>query len=260
MPPDGPDRLVVGVALVIAAYGALFGGAEMLRRWGVAGEQTRSLVHVMSAILALGLPALFGSPWPVVVMAMAFAATMLVSERVGLLGAIHDVPRRTLGAAMFPIGIAAAYALTGGHVPGYPIAVLALGLGDPAAAVAGRRLAHRQAAIWGARRSLEGSAVACLVSCVTTMAVLVVSGGVDRSLIVPVALAVGVSVSLAEATSPLGFDNVAIPVVAAIVMDIVLVPWRLTVLVVTLVLVTIGGLAWDRSVAAGLARRNGRLP
>jgi len=260
MPPDGPDRIVAGVAVVVAVYGALFGGAELLRRWGVAGEHTRSLVHVMSAILALGLPYLFGSPWPVVVMAIAFAVSMAVSEHLGLLGSIHDVPRATVGAAMFPLGIAAAYALTGGQVPGYPIAVLALGLGDPAAAVAGRRYAHRYAAIWGTRRSIEGSAVACLVSGAAAIIVLQVAGGVDPPSLVPTALAVGVAVALAEASSPLGFDNVAIPIVAAIVVDIAGAPWRLTAVVVTLTVVTVAGLARDGSVMLGLARRNGRVP
>ena len=60
MSPDGPESVVVGIALVVAVYAALFGGAELLRRWGVAGEQTRSIVHVLSAILALGLTGIPG--------------------------------------------------------------------------------------------------------------------------------------------------------------------------------------------------------
>lgn len=260
MPPDGPDRILVGAVVVIAAYGTLFGGAELLRRWGTPGEHTRSLVHAMSAVLALGLPYLFGSPWPVVAMAIAFAGSMVLSERLGLLGSIHDVPRRTIGAAMFPLGIAGAYALTGGQAPGYPIAVLALGLGDPAAALAGRRYARRSATIWGTRRSMEGSVAACLVSGATSLAVLLVAAGLDRPSMVALALAVGVSVALAEATSPLGFDNVAIPVVAAIVVDIAVAPWRITGLVILLGLAVVAGLAWDRSIPDRLARRTGRLP
>lgn len=254
MPPDGPDRVMVGVVAVVAAYGALFGGAELLRRWGIPGELTRSLVHTLSAVLALGLPYLFGSPWPVVVMAVGFAGSMVVSERLGLLGSIHDVPRRTTGAAMFPLGIAAAYALTGGQVPGYPVAVLALGLGDPAAAFIGRRFARRSATIWGTRRSIEGSLAACLVSGAATIAVLAVAGG-SGWLPVALGLTVGVAVALAEATSPFGFDNVAIPVVAAVVVDVGLVPWSTTALVVMLALAAITGLARDRSILVGVARR-----
>jgi len=260
MLPDGPERVLAGVVAVIAAYGALFCGAELLRRWGVTGEVTRSLVHVSSAILALGLPYLFGSPWPVVVMAIAFAGIMIISERLGLLGSIHDVPRRTTGAAVFPFGIAAAYVLTGGGVPGFPIAVLALGLGDPAAALAGRRFAHRYASIWGARRSIVGSAVACLVASAVTIVVLLVTGEMDAPSLAAAAIAVGVAVALAEATSPLGLDNVAIAVVAAIVIDLAGAPWGLGAVLVTLAVLTVVGLAWDRPVVVGLTGRNGRAP
>jgi len=256
MPPDAADGILVGVVAVIAAYGALFGGAELLRRWGIPGEHTRSLVHALSAVLALGLPYLFGSPWPVAVMAIGFAGSMVVSERLGLLGSIHDVPRRTTGAAMFPLGIAAAYALTGGQVPAYPVAVLALGLGDPAAAFTGRRFARRSATIWGTRRSVEGSIAACLVAGAVTIAVLLVAGESDQSSLVALGLAVGVAVALGEATSPFGFDNLAIPVVAAIVMDVALVPWRMTALVVVLAIAAFTGLAWDRSILIGLVRRS----
>ena len=259
MPPDGPDRILVGVAAVIAAYGALFGGAELLRRWEIPGEHTRSLVHALSALLALGLPYLFGSPWPVVVMGIGFAGSMVLSERLGLLGSIHDVPRRTTGAAMFPLGIAVAYALTGGEVPGYPVAVLALGLGDPAAAIMGRRFARRSATIWGTRRSVEGSIAACLVSGLATMTVLFVTGWSDGLALIALGLAVGIAVALAEATSPFGFDNVAIPFVAAIVMDVSVAPWRMSALVLLLATAAIAGLARDHSILTGLARRS-RLP
>lgn len=251
---------MAGIAVVIAVYGSLFGCAELLRRWGVDGERTRTLVHVASGILALGLPALFGSPWPVVVMAVLFAGSMIVSRRLGLLGSIHDVPRETVGAAMYPLGIATAYVLTEGQLPAYPIAILALGLGDPAAALAGRRWAHRHVAIWGTRRSIEGSVAGCLVSGAAAVVVLQLVGGLDLPSLLALAAAVGVVVALAEATSPLGFDNVTIPALAALVVDVADTPWRLAALALTLAMVTLAGLAPARPSAAGLARWHGRLP
>jgi dolichol kinase len=161
---------------------------------------------------------------------------------------------------MFPIGIAAAYVLTGGQVPGYPIAVLALALGDPAAAVAGRRFARRYATIWGTRRSLEGSAVACLVSIGVTAVVLVVAGGVDPPSLFATSLAVGVSVALAEATSPRGFDNVTISVVAATIVGIAGAPVQVIAVLAALAVITIVGIAWDRPVMIGPIRRSGRVP
>ena len=144
-------------------------------------------------------------------------------------------------------------------MPGYPIAVLALGLGDPAAALAGRRFARAYAYVWGTRRSIEGSMVACVVSSATSIVVLLVSGGADAPSLVLTALAVGVAVALAEATSPRGLDNVAIPVVAAIVVNVSVAPWRLAAIVATLLVVSVAGLIRDRSMAVAAPGGIGRL-
>lgn len=226
MPPDGSGRLLVGLACVIAAYGSLFGVAGLLRRRGVRGETTRSLVHVGSGLLALAVPCLFSSAWPILLASIAFAGAMLVSRRAGFLGAIHDVRRPTFGAPLYPIGIAAAYVLTDGQAPGYAIAVLSLALGDPAASYAGRRFGRRHVSIWGTRRSLAGSASACFVSAAITAVALLASGAGVAPLL-SASIGVGLAVALAEAMSPHGLDNLAIPVTAATVLDVAGTPWRL---------------------------------
>ncbi len=255
MPPDAIGRLLVGLACVLAAYGSLFGGAELLRRRGVCAEVTRSLVHVGSGLLALALPFLFSSARPILLLSIVFAGAMLVSRRTGILGAIHDVRRPTFGAPLYPIGIAAAYVLTNGHAPGYPIAVLSLALGDPAASYAGRRFARRNVSIWGSRRSLAGSASACLVSAAITAVALLVSGAASAPLLA-VSFGVGLAVALAEATSPHGFDNLAIPVTAAAVLAVSGTPWRLLAALAGLSAITLLGLIRPGSIAA--AARIGR--
>lgn len=260
MLPDGAARLLLGVATVGLAYGILFGAGELLRRRGIAGETTRTLVHVGASFLALGLPVLFDSPWPVVLLAAVFAATMVASESHGLLGSIHDVPRRTVGAALYPFGIAAAFTLTGGAAPGYPIAVLALGLGDPAASLAGNRFARRYLRIWGSWRSLEGSACAFLVSAVAAASVIGLLGGIEAAssvaaaVVIGMAVTVGATAALAEAVSPDGFDNVTIPTLTAAVVVGTGEPWRIGAVIVTLAALTLVGIVWHGSVAPGPAR------
>ena len=257
MPPDAIGRLLVGLVCVLAGYGSLFGGAELLRRRGVRGEATRSLVHVGSGLLALALPWLFSSARPILLASIAFAAAMLISRCTGILGAIHDVRRPTFGAPLYPIGIAAAYVLTNGHAPGYVIAVLSLALGDPAASYAGRRFARRTVSIWGTRRSLAGSASACLVSAAIT-AVALLASGAGAAPLLAVSFGVGLAVALAEATSPHGFDNLAIPVTAAAVLDVAGTPWRLLAALAGLSAITLLGLTRSGSIAM-TARSQGAL-
>jgi dolichol kinase len=256
--PESAERILAGVAIVATAYGALFGGVELLRRVGIAGETTRTIAHVCASLLALGVPLLFHSAWPVVLLAIAFAFLMVASMRTGLLGSIHDVSRRTAGAPMYPIGIAAAFVLTGGEAPGYAVAVLALGLGDPAASLAGRRYARRYATVWGVPRSLAGSTAACLVSAAVTAIVLLATGDPQAPPIVATSLAVGLAVALAEAASPSGLDNVAIPCIAATALDAAGTPWRIAVVLVALATLALTGAAWSRSIAEAPVRGHGR--
>jgi len=262
MPPDGAWHMLAGVATVLIAYGALFGCAELLRRRGIPGETTRTAVHVGSGLLALGLPYLFRSPWPVILMAIAFAGAMIASEAAGLLGSIHDVRRQTIGALLFPIGIAAAFALSGGQAPAYPIAVLALGLGDPAASFAGRRFARRYASIWATRRSIEGSAGAFIVSTAITAIVLLGAGGHGAPPLLATSLAVGVAVALAEAASPYGLDNLAIPVVAASMIAAARVPWGTAAVLLSLAVlatVMLASAAWRGAILNQPLRGRGRV-
>jgi hypothetical protein len=212
--PESAERILAGVAIVATAYGALFGGVELLRRVGIGGETTRTIAHVCASLLALGVPLLFGSAWPVVLLAIAFACLMVASRKAGLLGSIHDVSRRTAGAPMYPIGIAAAFVLTGGEAPGsrWPFWRW---LGDPAASLTGRRYARRYASVWGVPRSLAGSTAACLVAAAVTATVLLATGEPAAPALLATSLAVGLAVALAEAASPSGLDNVAIPCMAA---------------------------------------------
>jgi hypothetical protein len=98
------------------------------------------------------------------------------------------------------------------------------------------------------------------VSGATAIVVLQMAGDVGLPSLVPLALAIGVAVALAEATSPLGFDNLAIPSVAAVVVDVGDEPWRLAAIAAALAMVTVAGVARDESVRIGLARRYGRVP
>lgn len=202
---------VMGVA---AAYACLFAATEVLRCYArVSADVTRKVAHVGGGAIALTLPALFGSPWPVLALALTFVMVLLGTKRNGWLGSIHSVPRRTSGAYLFPIAVGAAFVLSQGDWTGYTVAVLALALGDAAAGLAGARWGRHGFAVWGERRTVEGSAGAFAATAVTTLAVLYVV----RPQLGPVALLavqVGLVVALVEAASPWGSDNLTVPLAA----------------------------------------------
>jgi hypothetical protein len=79
-------------------YLVLFGGTEALKRGaGISPVITRKVLHVASALVACILP-FWLTPAEIVGMAALFAGVLLSS--------IHDIPRKTWGEVVFPLGIA----------------------------------------------------------------------------------------------------------------------------------------------------------
>ena len=87
-------------------YLLLFGGTEALkRRAGISPVITRKVLHVASAMVACILP-FWLPPAEIVGMAALFAGLLALSKTFKILSSIHDVPRKTWGEVVFPLGIA----------------------------------------------------------------------------------------------------------------------------------------------------------
>ena len=196
---------------VLLSYGALFLGAEMLRRKrAVEGETTRRLVHVVGSLLAIPLPVLLGRPLGITV-AVAFAAVQAWSRHRRLLMSVHGVDRATYGEIAFPLGIALVAVLADTFAQ-YAFGVLVLGLADPAAGIVGQRLG-RPMPRWPAAKSLAGSAAFLAVT--VLLAAVFARSAIDVPVRPLALLASGLVVTAVESVIGLGLDNLAVPSVAA---------------------------------------------
>jgi phytol kinase len=205
--------VLLRMLIVSGAYLAMFAVGETLYRRSAAPEATRKLDHVAAGAIALTLPLLFDSPWPVIALAAPFVAFLLGTMLLGWLGSVHRVARRSIGAFLYPVAVAAAFMLAAGDYPAYAIAIMALALADPAAEVAGGRWGSRRYAAWGQAKTWEGSLAALVVTAATAIAILLLAGAT-----LPAALATGtfagIVVALVEGALPWGLDNVGIPLAA----------------------------------------------
>jgi phytol kinase len=211
VPTELPVGTLLAMGVVAAFYLALFGVAEVVRaRIRIGADSTRPLVHVIGGLFALSLPIFFSEPWPVVVLGLGFVAFMAGTKVLGLLQAIHGVQRPTAGALVYPLGITVAFVGTGAEWPAYPVAVLALAVGDAAGGIVGRRFGTHRFRVLGTVRTVEGSLAAFVFAVLATAAVLLSR---DAALFPAVGLAmvVGVVVVTVEALSPRGIDNLTIP-------------------------------------------------
>ncbi len=208
-----PDVLFRMLAVGVG-YAALFGACEGAGQvWRLAPELTRKIAHVVGGAIALGFPLVFDSPWPVIALAVLFVVLLAVTARLGLLGSIHGVDRATIGAILYPVGVAIALVGAQHHAAWYSVAILSLSLGDAAAGVVGSRWGRLRFCVWRSARSVEGSLAAFGVSAAATALVLSATGSAAPLI---GALLVGAAVAVVEAVSPGGTDNVTVPVVALI--------------------------------------------
>jgi phytol kinase len=187
--------------------------AEGLRRRRAASpEVTRKLVHALSGLVAATFPWLFASAWSVLVLTASFAALIGTTRRLGLLGSVHGVSRRTEGGLYYPAGVLLLFVLAAHRPEAYVPAMLVLAFADPAAALVGGPYGRNRYRVFGERRSVEGSLAfaACALPCVFLPLGLLTSLPVLSLLLW--SLHVTLLATVLEALAPRGSDNLAIPV------------------------------------------------
>jgi phytol kinase len=181
-------------------------GESAARLFSLKREAARKLVHVLGAAASASL-ALFLSLNKVAALGVLFFGVLLLVRRYKLVTALYDVTRRTYGELLFPLGVSAA-ALIAKTPHVYIAALCIIGLADTAASIVGRRYGRRPIA--GARsKSFEGSAAFFLVTC-----------GILLSLFHATVylFAVSVLLTIAEAYSDHGSDNLTVPALAAVLL------------------------------------------
>jgi dolichol kinase len=189
---------------------AWFSAVEALtRRLSVGRELSRKLVHLTSGLAAAAMPLVLTFQ-EIAVLAVLLAVAMAASRRLRILRSIHEVDRATWGEVCLPLGVAAAAILIPDPAR-YACAVATVAVSDVAACVAGRRFGGRR--LPGSAKTYAGSAAFLVTSLVIGLVLVGTPPGA--------VLAVAVLTTAVEAASSRGLDNVAVPMMAAIVLAVV---------------------------------------
>jgi phytol kinase len=225
-------RDVIGlVASYVCAFG-LLGAAEAIRKWrGWPQEFTRKMVHIGAGLWVWGLLWLFDNwRWGLVPFA-TFILLNYVFYRQQTFKAM-DAADSSPGTVYFAISITVLFALLwrkgepGDQAPIAVAAVMAMTLGDAAAAIVGKSWGRRTYHTFGrSTRTLEGSlamALFSLASIALTLLILPGSALSPTSTPIPLGalalralLGAGVATA-AEAISPAGTDNLTVPLATAL--------------------------------------------
>jgi phytol kinase len=201
---------VAEVGLFVLAIAALFASAELLRRRGVGPDATRRYTHAAGASVAAVLPA-FLTVDEAVALGVVIAAVLAWTRRRGILRSVHGVRRPTIGAALFPLGLALA-AIIGWPFPSaYVLGALTVALADPAAALMGARIDSPRWRVWKGAKTLVGSLAFAGV-------VLVIGFVATAWAPLPISAIVVAAIFLAAVEGSLGFglDNLVLPPLAVL--------------------------------------------
>ena len=215
-----PAKIFLAVSVVLS-NAALFVVAELWKRSGTAApEATRKLVHIGAGLLALPLPWIFRTHVPILVMAVVFTLTLVLTRKRGHLRSVHGVDRSSLGELIYPTAIYLTFLLTGDveHRALYPIPILALALADACSGLVGMRHGRRIFRVLGEKRSLEGSLAFFLCCTATTFAMLLLSTDIAPVTALGFAGIVGLCGAAIESISIYGTDNITVPVGVSLVL------------------------------------------
>jgi phytol kinase len=179
-------------------------------------DVTRKVVHVGVAFWALPTALYFRSPWWAAATPLTFIVLNTISYRLRLMEVIEEEGRGTPGTIYFPISFAALILVLwpiGGRAASVA-GLFAMGFGDAAASIVGRRFGRHRYTAAGHAKSWEGTAVMFAVSWVAIL--LGTYPLLWRTLWIPSLGAAGAA-ALAEAPAGRGLDNFTVPVTGALV-------------------------------------------
>jgi phytol kinase len=204
---------IVGPGTLSALYFALvLATGETLRRGlEVAPDVTRKAVLGLLSVWAVPAALLFPDPRAAALPFLGLALGLYLSFRFELFASIED-DGASLGSVLAPLSAALLFRLLGRAMPHVAVAgVLAIAFGDAPAALVGRRLGTRKYRVLGHARTMEGTLALFLGASIASAPVLALMGGVDWHRAVAFSLIAGTVGASVEAVSPLGTDNLTVP-------------------------------------------------
>jgi len=211
------DLLLAGGWLLVLAAG--IAGMLWAHRLGIASRHVRDLVHIGASIWVLGWPSWESPAAPIIVAALVSAATVSMpwittktSLTRSVVQALTSENERWAGVSWYAASYTCFTALAMLHRPAPAAAALwALSWGDGLGGTVGMSLGrHHYTPPAGKQKSIEGSGVVALVS---IAAIVGANAWYAAPLDWSIAVAVGLTASIAEALSPRSIDNIVVPVV-----------------------------------------------
>jgi phytol kinase len=228
----------LGMALVVGALAGLLGGLRLVQRWASPHpELVRKALHVGMGLVTVSFPWVFEAFWPVLLLGALSLAGMVALRtvkglRAGVGQVVGGVSRASLGEAYFPLAVVILFYLYRQQVEAHPedeyavylycIPILLLALADAAAALVGVQYGQWRYSTSDGQKSTEGSIAFFLCAFFCAHVPLLLGTNLGRAETLLIALLLAWLAMLFEAIAWAGLDNLALPLVAHLLLKIYL--------------------------------------
>jgi phytol kinase len=210
----GADLMAVMAVLGAAVILLLLLG--LCKRFAMSSELLRKLAHLGTGLLAMSFPWIFSSLQPVLLVCgfalmLLGAVSFIPAVRSRLGASLYSVGRSSHGEFYFPIAVPILFWLARGDKLLYFIPLLVLTLADAVAAILGSIYVKLPYEGIGGSKSVEGSVAFFTVAFFAVHVPLLLSSQLSRPQSLLAALDIALVVTLLEAVSWRGLDNLVIP-------------------------------------------------
>lgn len=198
------------IIFLFLSLGLILGVEIIKRHFLLSTNITRRITHVGAALIAATSPFFLGKNI-IVLFCLLFAGILFFGRRSSFFSSIHNVKRNTLGEVFLPLGEALpAIVFLPQGIREFQFGVLVMGISDALAGFIGERFGNHHVTILGNRKSIEGSFAFFISTLFLTFIFLPVFG--YQLILVPLLL------TLVELVLGYGLDNLALPIVAALLL------------------------------------------
>ena len=216
----------IGASVVLLTV-VLYGVSRLARRFELAPELGRKLIHISLGLYCLSFPWIFVSAWEVTLtcaLAVAVFALARGKMRSALGSGLHSVERVSYGEVLFAVSVALLFWLQEGHYMTvlrlgepplgpvlYVLPLVILTLCDAASALVGSAYGRSEFTVDEGRKTWEGVAAFVATGWLVSMIVYLLFTDVGRTEVVLLAFITAAFGAFLEAASWRGLDNLFIP-------------------------------------------------
>ena len=222
-----PSSVLSILLMLVLAAALMLGIAGLQKRLSLSPEWSRKLLHTGGGLMALALPWLFHSVWPVMILsAMSLLGLLAVKGipalrcRVG--GVVDRVDRKSHGDLYFVSATGLLFLIAGGDPLLFSVPMLILTFADSAAALVGQRYGLHRFRACGGTKTVEGSTAFFCMAFFSAQVGLQIFADREPIATLLIALLIALLLSMVEAAAGRGTDNFFIPITGCLLLRVYL--------------------------------------